>query len=298
MRLQRRLYDLRSAVIFNHDYRDLVNSGSEVPEFITEDEYDNGKIILEIRNADEEHEVKPLHQEGDIGMEYNGKQYLVNIAYRMVDKNGREKVIDLAALNNPATLRSNLKEIKDNLLTKRETADTKEKYDFFDNILKTIDGQVNLYEKQFKEWIDAYEKNGEFSIVVDDAVELNQTTWFKRRGKNNVNIRLGGEMIKETGDNEIKDSRSFRTRNPHLVVSKVYTYASKKDDLENLDPSIKGRAVVFVSSDTLLKPDELITRYISQKEEPDRFKPSVRMIVLDNYGLTFRQLMNQEFFND
>jgi len=135
-------------------------------------------------------------------------------------------------------------------------------------------------------------------MVVDDAVELNQTTWFKRRGKNNVNIRLGGEMIKETGDNEIKDSRSFRTRNPHLVVSKVYTYASKKDNLENLDPSIKGRAVVFVSSDTLLKPDELITRYISQKEEPDRFKPSVRMIVLDNYGLTFRQLMNQEFFDD
>jgi len=139
MRLQRRLYDLRSAVIFNHDYRDLVNSGSEVPEFITEDEYDNGKIILEIRNADEE-QVKPLHQEGDIGMEYNGKQYLVSLAYRMVDKDGREKVIDLAALNNPATLRKNLKEIKDNLLTKRETADTKEKRDFFDNILGTIDG--------------------------------------------------------------------------------------------------------------------------------------------------------------
>jgi hypothetical protein len=56
--------------------------------------------------------------------------------------------------------------------------------------------------------------------------------------------------------------------------------------------------VVFVSSDTLLKPDELITRYISQKEEPDRFKPSVRMIVLNNYGLSFRQLMDKDFFED
>jgi hypothetical protein len=64
----------------------------------------------------------------------------------MTDKEGREKIIDLAALNDPATLRANLDKIKENLLTKRETADTKEKRDFFDNILKTIDGQVALYE--------------------------------------------------------------------------------------------------------------------------------------------------------
>jgi 16S rRNA C967 or C1407 C5-methylase (RsmB/RsmF family) len=145
MLLQRRLYDLRSAVIFNHDYQDFANSGSEVGDFITKEEYDNGRVMVEVRNADEEL-VKPLHQEGDIGLEYNGKRYLVNLVYRMVDKDGREKIIDLAALNNPATLRTNLSKIKDNLLEKRETADTIEKRNFFDNLLKTIDSQVALYE--------------------------------------------------------------------------------------------------------------------------------------------------------
>jgi hypothetical protein len=83
---------------------------------------------------------------------------------------------------------------------------------------------------------------------------------------------------------------------PELSISKVYTYSSKKNTLEQLDPSIKGKAVVFWSSDTLIKPEDLITRYIQQKLDPENHKPTVRMAVLGNYGLSFSQLMNPEIF--
>ena len=84
---------------------------------------------------------------------------------------------------------------------------------------------------------------------------------------------------------------------PELSISKVYTYSSKKNILENLDPSIKGRAVVFWSSDTLIRPEELINRYIDQKMDPANHKPTVRMAVLGNYGLSFSQLMDPETFD-
>jgi hypothetical protein len=111
MGLQRRLYDLRSAIIFNHDYRDFADAGSEVGKYITEEEYNSGRVMVEVRRADEEI-VKPLHQEGDIGLKYNDKNYLVNLVYKMTGKDGREKIIDIAALNNPATLIKNLEKIK------------------------------------------------------------------------------------------------------------------------------------------------------------------------------------------
>ena len=64
-----------------------------------------------------------------------------------------------------------------------------------------------------------------------------------------------------------------------------------------IDPSIKGRAVVFVSSDTLLDPNDLINVYINQKTHPEDSKPTVRMIKLDNYGMQFSQLYDDKLLS-
>jgi hypothetical protein len=50
----------------------------------------------------------------------------------------------------------------------------------------------------------------------------------------------------------------MKDRNPGFVFSEVYTYAAKDPTLLNIDPSLKGKAVIFVSSDTLLKPEDLV----------------------------------------
>lgn len=80
-----------------------------------------------------------------------------------------------------------------------------------------------------------------------------------------------------------------------MVFSPVYTFAAKDTLNLGIDLSIKGKAVVFVSDDTLLDPNSLIHYYISQKTHPDDNTPRVRMLVLDNYGMSFSQLYDNTF---
>jgi hypothetical protein len=76
---------------------------------------------------------------------------------------------------------------------------------------------------------------------------------------------------------------------PELVFSPIYTYASDDNVLGvgGMDNTIKGKAVIFVTSDTLLSPSELLTEYKKQKANPDYETARVRMLVLDNYGMRF-----------
>jgi hypothetical protein len=76
---------------------------------------------------------------------------------------------------------------------------------------------------------------------------------------------------------------------PELVFSPIYTYASAANVLGvgGMDNSIKGKAVIFVTSDTLLLPDQLLDEYQKQKTNSDYKTARVRMLVLDNYGMKF-----------
>jgi hypothetical protein len=49
--------------------------------------------------------------------------------------------------------------------------------------------------------------------------------------------------------------------NPGMIFSKVYTYGSKDTDFDEIDPSVRGKAVVFYSSDSLLRPEDLAQMY-------------------------------------
>lgn len=93
--------------------------------------------------------------------------------------------------------------------------------------------------------------------------------------------------------------QNFKAKNPYTVVSDPYIYVG--DNFKGLKSSkIRGHAVVFVSNDLSLSPDELMDVYIRQKEatartpDADLFdldvKPRVRMLVLDNVGVSFKSL--------
>ena len=317
MELQRRLYDIRSAKIHQHSYEDLIAINSDLKKYITKDEFDKGKILLEVRSADTE-KVKALHSSmKEIGMEYNGKRYIVDLVFKTTSLDGRDKIIDLSAVNSPITLKQNLSEIKNKLIRKIDETTDNVKKKFLQNILNNIDNDTKIYEQEFQKWIDGYEasdKSEPYLVEVEEALDYNKTSWFKKRSKAAPIIRLGGKQnLDEIGDRKVKETIqnptehindngdkvidfNFRKMHPELSISKVYTYSSKKNILENLDPSIKGRAVVFWSSDTLIKPEELINRYIDQKMDPANHKPTVRMAVLGNYGLSFSQLMDPETF--
>ena len=53
---------------------------------------------------------------------------------------------------------------------------------------------------------------------------------------------------------------------------------------------------MFASANKLLKPNELIKEYIAQKRDNTRM-PQVRMIVLDNKGVSYQSLYDSDFTN-
>lgn len=318
MELQRRLYDIRSAKIHQHSYEDLIAINHDLKKYITKDEFDKGKILLEVRSADTE-KVRALHSSmKEVGMEYNGKRYIVDLVFKTTSLDGRDKIIDLSAVNSPITLKQNLPEIINKLQRKIDEATDNVKKKFLQNILDNIQNDAEIYKQEFDKWIDGYEnsdKSKPYLVEIEEALDYNKTSWFKKRSKAAPIIRLGGKQnLDDIGDRKVKEiiqnptehindegdkvvDFNFRKMHPELSISKVYTYSSKKNILENLDPSIKGKAVVFWSSDTLIRPEELITRYIDQKMDPANHKPTVRMAVLGNYGLSFSQLMDPETFD-
>lgn len=298
--LEKQLYQVKSALIFNHSYDETIlgTHTRVIPTCITNNfskaDWDAGTYELEIRSV--EGEIQPSFKPmPEVGMTYKGNKYVANIIFKVKNKKGQICKFDLAGINNPETLTSNLSKIKDRI--NQELSDptiSDERKSKLQNILNTIENRSQKWANLFDSWINKYNKDGSFSIDISKAIVRQKHTWFTKR--TGPEIRLGGRIDPNAVDN-INDFNNMKDRNPGFVFSEVYTYAAKDPTLLNIDPSLKGKAVVFVSSDTLLKPEDLVKQYINQIQDPEHNQPIVRMIRLHNYGMTFSQMTSNTFCN-
>lgn len=298
--LEKQLYQVKSALIFNHSYGETIlgTHTRVMPTCITnnfsKDDWEAGTYELEIRSV--EGEIQPSFKPmPEVGMTYKGNKYVANIIFKVKNKKGKICKFDLAGINNPETLTSNLSKIKDRI--NQELSDptiSDERKSKLQNILNTIENRSQKWANLFDSWINKYNKEGSFSIDISKAIVRQKHTWFTKR--TGPEIRLGGRIDPNAVDN-VKDFNNMKDRNPGFVFSEVYTYAAKDPTLLNINPSLKGKAVVFVSSDTLLKPEDLVKQYINQIQDPEHNQPIVRMIRLHNYGMTFSQMTSNEFCN-
>lgn len=298
--LEKQLYQVKSALIFNHGYDETIlgTHTRVLPTCITnnfsKDDWEAGTYELEIRSV--EGEIQPSFKPmPEVGMTYKGNKYVANIIFKVKNKKGKICKFDLAGINNPETLTSNLSKIKDRI--NQELSDSTisdERKSKLQNILNTIENRSQKWANLFDSWINKYNKEGSFSIDISKAIVRQKHTWFTKR--TGPEIRLGGRIDPNAVDN-VKDFNNMKDRNPGFVFSEVYTYAAKDPTLLNIDPSLKGKAVVFVSSDTLLKPEDLVKQYINQIQDPEHNQPIVRMIRLHNYGMTFSQMTSNAFCN-
>lgn len=302
MELQKRLYDIRSAAIYEHSYEDITKVNPNVADLFTKEAWDSRKVKLEIREAKE---MMPIYRQmQEIGQDYKEhsgeNRVMANLVLELKDRNGRTVLIDLAAVNNPQTLNDNMYIILEHLRVKKDNATNQEEKSKLTNIMTNIAQDGKDYEKIYDQWLKQYDDNGKKPLLIDvgDALDYHKITWFTRR--KGYGLRLGGERDPRfIGHPDLKNtfsSQSFERLHPNLVISDVYTYASKENLLKDIDPSVRGKAVVFISSDTLLSKDELIREYIDQKNHPYEKTPRVRMLVLDNYGMSFSQLMHSNAF--
>ena len=298
--LEKQLYQVKSALIFNHSYDETIlgTHTRVMPTCIinnfSKDDWEAGTYELEIRSV--EGEIQPSFKPmPEVGMTYKGNKYVANIIFKVKNKKGKICKFDLAGINNPETLTNNLSKIKDRI--NQELSDptiSDERKSKLQNILNTIENRSQKWANLFDSWINKYNKEGSFSIDISKAIVRQKHTWFTKR--TGPEIRLGGRIDPNAVDN-VNDFNNMKDRNPGFVFSEVYTYAAKDPTLLNINPSLKGKAVVFVSSDTLLKPEDLVKQYINQIQDPEHNQPIVRMIRLHNYGMTFSQMTSNAFCN-
>lgn len=294
IRMQKMLDDVKSILIYQHDFNETDSYGNYiVPEAIRsrfkQEDWINGVFKVEFRKTDGE--VKAIGSSAPkVGMKYGGAEFIAEIVFEVKDKNGNTCIFDLASINNPDTFAKKKEVIEANLKKRIDKATNTE---YKAKLQKTLDGlgtSLTAYTNLFDSWVEQYKRYGKFSLNVSDAIQYKGLTSFVRR--TGPDLRLDGFIDPNNVDKP--STKNFKTLNPGYVISDVYTYADENPDLMKIDPSIKGRAVVFVSGDTLLKSSELIDIYIQQKLHPDKNKPTVRMIKLNNYGLSFGQLYDDK----
>ena len=150
-----------------------------------------------------------------------------------------------------------------------------------------VQSRIQRYKKVFENITKQYKRDGKF--YQDVTPQFSGLTHIRRT----TGVGSSRRPV------PVRTLEAFKAKHPYTVVSDPYIFIGK--NFKGLRTSkIRGHAVVFVSNDRTLKPDELMQIYIEQKEatiqEPNAnlfnlsTKPRVRMLVLDPVGVSFKSL--------
>ena len=288
---QKALFDLKSCIVYQHSYDNLPQV---VKQRIRKQDWEQGKLEIELRTPNEADTTHLNAKYNEAGFEYNGKRYIANIVFTVKLKDGFEAKFDISGLPSLDTFNSNLQTIKANLRTRIAKATGDEK-DRLQEKLDNTDATFAHYESLLKGWIEQFESGTFTPITLDiSTITFNKTTWFQdlQKSEREAGIQLGGKLNPITGE---RSRDNLQLRHPELVFSSIYTYAKDPRAFETMDYTLKGKAIVLVSSDTTLRPDQLLEVYMQQKADPDNNTARVRMLVLDNYGMTISQFIDRDF---
>ena len=291
MEAQKALFDLKSCIIYQHSYEELPQA---IQHRIRKQDWEQGKLEIEIRTPEVTDTTHLNAKYKEAGFEYGDKRYIANIVFTVKLKDGSEAKFDISGLPSIDSFHANLQTIKANLRTRISKATGEEKTKLQEK-LDNMDATFAHYESLLKGWIEQFE-SGTFKPITLDAstITFNKTTWFQdlQKSEREAGLQLGGKLNPITGE---RSRDSLQLRHPELVFSPIYTYAKDPRAFESMDYTLKGKAVVLVSSDTTLRPDQLLEIYMEQKGSPETNTARVRMLVLDNYGMTFSQFIDRDF---
>lgn len=289
---QKLLKQVRDMLLYGYNIDDVDpynNSSNIIPQAIRNKfskHWSEGVYKIEIREAND---VLPIGSDlKNIGLKYEGKSYIVSLIYEVSDNDDNICKFDIAGLNDPETLSKSLSTIKDNLEAK--IAKDPSRQAEYQKRIDNLNNDSLEYDNLFKGWINEYNKKGKFEQEVPNELLIRYKTTVLKKATHK--LRLGGYVDPATGKTNVN---SLKSKYSNMVFSPVYTFAAKDALNLGIDLSVKGKAVVFVSDDTLLDPSNLIYYYISQKSNPNDNTPKVRMLVLNNYGMSFSQLYDTSF---
>lgn len=298
---------IQSSVIFGGDVTDpaitsLLGFGKA---------WEERKLQLEVRKATDSDnfgigtDLKPTY------IDIDGERYIVSITCRLdglsrtVQDPTFSAVFDICLLSdfnnlkNPTVQEAIKEKINQRIKDRKITGENKIKAEKFrDNLSKSV--------KQYEDFIRRIVSKHPEGYAIELTTDMYESHRTTRLVKRKVPRRLGGTLSIATVENNkvdqdgnyISDYNNFMDTDKRKVVSPVYILGNKSDVLKGkVSESIFGKAVVFASSNTNLSPEELADRYIEQKRNPDTHTPEVRMIVLNNHGLSFTELITHRIQN-
>lgn len=278
------LLNLKSVILYGDDPKTLHSSVTSV---VDADHLKDIEFRLEVRPLKETDNFVGLTGLQEGGSEGNRPDFNEGLVYVLVGKfkNNKEEdcKITLGLIANPDSYFVNNK-IKG---TSREAE---------------VNSKIQRYREVFNGITQQYKK--ELSNITDEEKKkkfiFSQKVFPHFSGVTNIRRYTGvGEQKKPV---EVRDLTEFRKTHPHSIISDPYVFIGANFRGYNNIDALRGRAVVFVSDDTTLNAEDLMSIYISQKEatnaEPntDMFhlegtKPRVRMLVLQPKGVSFKSLL-------
>ena len=265
------LLKLKSTILYE-DKRDLHESVSSIvdKEHLKNIKY---KVVIRPYNKDLDQFVgfTGLYNDGEDG---NNPQIVDGLVFTLVgefqNNNEEQCEITLGLLANPKSYF-----VSEQAKNKGKEKEVQDNIDRYNNLFKQI------VKRCKEENISEYDVTPNFS------------------GLTNIRKTTGvGQRRKPVFPKTLED---YRKLHKYTIISSPYIYVGNQ--LSGFSPEkndfLRGKAVVFVSNDTNLNPDDLADIYLSQKSQtlsPDSnlfnldIKPKVRMLILDSAGISFSSL--------
>lgn len=243
----------------------------EIRDRFSKDSIDNAQYYISVEDPTDSNKLVGLTDLDDDKRTINGK--VITLVARLTDKNGKEWEVTLGGLANPQTWKNDedniRKRIQKRIDNKAPNSEELQKY------LDNLHNYIISYENQIAE---ISKKNQLFRI---NKPEFSGMTTL---------VKSPTELRLQSIDPE-SNASPFNAACQYALKSDVYVMTG---DIPGVNPDVKGKPVMFVSSNMLLDPSKLRDIYIQQKNDPS-LVPQVRMIVLDNMGVAFDSLYRKKY---
>ena len=268
--LMRKVIQLKNLIIYGSEYYDRLPP--ETREIFSKDSFNNIQYFISIEDESDSNRLIGLTKGSGLSNEnrtIRGK--VIKLVAKLEGKDGNIYSVSLGGLNNPDTWARNANSIKEAIKSKIDNgAENSEElqrlYDSYDDI-------ITKYSTIVDGWV---QNNQEFRV---NPPKFSQYTRL---------MPLDSSYRLEEANNS---QSPYRSKAPIQVESDVNIVI---DDIPGISSEMRGKPVMFVSSNLLLSPSELKDIYIRQTQDPTMPK-QVRMIRLYNVGVSFQSLYQKKW---
>ena len=268
--LMRKVIQLKNIIIYGSEYYDRLPP--ETREIFSKDSFNNVQYFIKVEDATDSNRLIGLTKGSGLNNDnrtIRGK--VIKLVAKLEGKDGKIYSVSLGGLNNPDTWAKNASSIKEAVKSKIDSG--VENSEELQRLYDSYDDTVTKYSTIVDGWVQS---NQEFRI---NPPKFSQYT---RLMPLDSSYRL----------EEANSSQSpYRSMAPIQVESDVNIVI---DDIPGISPEMRGKPVMFVSSNLLLSPSELKDVYIRQTQDPTIPK-QVRMLRLDNVGISFQSLYQKKW---